>query len=105
MSAPLWRMAFDAVERPLASWSESWVQSDAFMDVAAVGFKVQRRVLGEARGALEAWLGLWGVPTRGDVKALINQVAALERQLRQLAAEADLREGATAGHGGGSSVV
>jgi hypothetical protein len=99
MSTPLWRLAFDAVERPLAAASESWVQSDTFMDVAAVGFKVQRRVLRETRGAIEAWLSLWGLPTRGDVKQLVNQVAALERQLRQLASEADLREGAAVGNG------
>ena len=99
MSTPLWRLAFDAVERPLAAASESWVQSDTFMDVAAVGFKVQRRMLHEARGALEAWLSLWGLPTRGDVKELVNQVASLERQLRQLAAEADLREGTAVGNG------
>ena len=105
MSTPLWRMAFDAVERPLASWSESWVQSDTFMDVAAVGFKVHSRMLHEARGVCETWLGLWGMPTRSDVMALVNQVAALERQLRQLAAEAGLREGAVVGDGAGRTVV
>jgi hypothetical protein len=82
MSTPLWRLAFDAVERPLAAASESWVQSDTFMDVLAVGFKVQKRMTGEARRAFETWLELWGLPTRSDVSALVNQVAALERQLR-----------------------
>ena len=99
MSTPLWRLAFDAVERPLAAASESWVQSDTFMDVLAVSFKVQRRLVGESRRAFEAWLALWGLPTRTDVSALVNQVAALERQLRQLAAEADLREGTAVGNG------
>ena len=82
MSTPLWRLAFDAVERPLAAASESWVQSETFMDLAAVGFKVQRRMTGEARRAFETWLSLWGLPTRSDLSALVNQVAALERQLR-----------------------
>ena len=99
MSTPLWRLAFNAVERPLAAASESWVQSDAFMDVLAVSFKVQRRLVGETRRAFETWLAVWGVPTRTDVSALVNQVAALERQLRQLAAEADLREGTAVGNG------
>jgi hypothetical protein len=91
MSTPLWRLGFDAVERPLAAASESWVQSDTFMDVAAVGFRVQRRVTTEARRATDAWLALWGLPTRRDLNSLVNQVAGLERQLRRLAAEVEDR--------------
>jgi hypothetical protein len=92
MSTPMWRLAFDAVERPLAAASESWVQSETFMDVAAVGFKVQRRMTGEARRVMEGWLALWGVPTRQDLSSLINQVAGLERQLRLMAAELEERD-------------
>jgi polyhydroxyalkanoate synthesis regulator phasin len=84
MSTPLWRTGFDLVERPLAAFSESWVQSDQFMDAAAFAFKFQRRVTRESQKALDAWLGLWGVPTRRDVHALSNQVARLERQVREL---------------------
>jgi polyhydroxyalkanoate synthesis regulator phasin len=85
MSTPLWRIGFDLVERPLAAFSESWVQSDQFMDAAALGFKLQRRVTRQTEKALDAWLGLWGLPTRRDVHALANQVASLERQVRELA--------------------
>ena len=87
MSTPLWRLGFDLVERPLAAFSESWVQSDPFMDMAALGFKVSKRVTAETEKALDAWLGVWGLPTRRDVNALVNQVASLERQVRELAAE------------------
>jgi hypothetical protein len=38
----------------------------------------------ESEKALDAWLGLWGLPTKRDVTALVNQVAALERQVREL---------------------
>ena len=68
-----------------------------------MSFKVQRRLVGDSRRAFEGWLALWGVPTRTDVSALVNQVAALERQLRQLAAEADLREGTAVGNGASAS--
>jgi hypothetical protein len=87
MSTPLWRLGFDLVERPLAAFSESWVQSDVFMDAAALGFKVSRRMTKQTEKALDAWLGVWGLPTRRDFSALVNQVASLERQLRELAAE------------------
>jgi hypothetical protein len=87
MSRPLWRVAFDLVERPLAAASETWVQSDPFMDMTALGFKLQRRLTRQTDQALDAWLGLWGLATKRDVTALVNQVAALERQLRELRTE------------------
>jgi polyhydroxyalkanoate synthesis regulator phasin len=87
MSAPLWRLGFDLVERPLAAASEAWVQSDSFMDMTALGFKLQRRLTRQTEQALDAWLGLWGLATKRDMTALVNQVAALERQLRELRAE------------------
>jgi hypothetical protein len=43
MMTPLGRKAFDAIERPLAAGMETWVQSDTFMDMAAITFRVQRR--------------------------------------------------------------
>jgi polyhydroxyalkanoate synthesis regulator phasin len=87
MSSPLWRKPFDLVERPLAAASESLVQRDAFMDVAAAAFRAQRRVEAEVRRGAEQVLHVWGMPTRSDVTALVNQVARLEREVR------DLRDG------------
>lgn len=89
---PLWRKAYDAIERPLAAGAEAWVQSETFMDLATVSFRVQRRLLRELEQNAERWLHLWGWPSRGDVTRLSNQVASLERQLRDLRREADQRE-------------
>jgi hypothetical protein len=83
MTTPLWRKAYDAIERPLTAGSEAWVQSDTFMDMTAITFRVQRRMLGELHQVTERWLQLWGWPSRGDVMRLTNQVASLERQLRE----------------------
>src|SRR5947208_9058340 len=44
---PLWRKAYDAIERPLAAGSEAWIQSETFMDLATHGFRIQRRMLNE----------------------------------------------------------
>jgi polyhydroxyalkanoate synthesis regulator phasin len=88
--APLWRQTFDAVERPIASVSESWVQTDTFMDLLAVSFRAQRRVGSTVERGLQAWVAAWGMPTRGDVTALVNQVASLERKVREL--ERELQE-------------
>ena len=89
---PLWRKAFDAIERPLAAGAESWVQSDTFMDLTAVAIRVQNRVFGELHGATERWFHLGGVVSRGDVVRLTNQVASLERQVRDLRRTAEQRD-------------
>ncbi len=89
---PLWRKAFDAIERPLAAGTEAWVQSDTFMDVTAFTLRAQHRTLGELHGATERWLHLWGFVSRGDIVRLTNQVASLERQLRDLRHTAEQRE-------------
>jgi hypothetical protein len=90
--APLWRKAYDALERPLAAGSEAWIQSETFMDLATHSIRIQRRMLREVQGATERWLHMWGWVSRGDVLRLSNQVASLERQVRDLRREAEQRE-------------
>jgi hypothetical protein len=91
-SPPLWRMAFDTVERPVGAASEAWVQSDVFMDTLALTWKVQRRFAKEVHRGLGLWLGLWDLPRRSDVSSLVTQVANLERQVRQMSRELERRE-------------
>jgi predicted Zn-dependent protease len=88
---PLWRQAYDAIERPLAAGSESWIQSETFMDFAAVAFKLQQRLLHEVQRASEQWLGVWGFVSHSDLVELMNQVASLEREVRELRREAEQR--------------
>ena len=88
---PLWRLGFDLVERPIGAASETWMQSDVFMDALAGSWKIQRRVARKVERGVGAWLGLLGVPRRTDVTGLVNQVASLERQVRQLARELEQR--------------
>ncbi len=91
----LWRQAFDALERPLGAASESWVQSKAFMDLAVVTVRMQRRLAADGQRMTEQWLHAWGMPARGDLVRLMNQVASLERQVRDLERELQTRDGET----------
>jgi len=52
----LWQQAFDAIERPLAAASESWVQGKTFMDLAAVTVRVRRRLMADGQRMTEQWL-------------------------------------------------
>ena len=90
---PLWRMAFDLVERPVGAASEAWVQSDVFMDTLAATWKIQRRMTRRMQQGVGLWLDVLAVPRRSDVTALVNQVASLERQVRQVTRELERRNG------------
>jgi hypothetical protein len=90
-----WRKAFDLIERPVGSGAESWVQTDTFMDLAATGIKLQRRLLGELRGASARWLALWGLASRADAVELMNQVGSLEREVRDLRRQLEQSETST----------
>ncbi len=91
-SPPLWRLAFDTVERPVGAASETWMQTDVFMDTLALTWKVQRRFAREVHRGIGLWLGMWDLPRRSDVTSLVTQVANLERQVRQLSRELERRE-------------
>jgi hypothetical protein len=90
---PLWRLAFDLVERPVGAASESLVQSDVFMDALAASWKVQRRMTREMQRGVGLWLDLFAIPRRSDLTTLVNQVASLERQVRQVTRELERRNG------------
>ena len=98
-SPPAWRMPFDAVEKPVSSSSESWVQSKPFMDGVAIAWRLQRRVGVELHRALSLCFGAWNIPSRGDIDRISNQVANVERQLRALRSELEQSERTTPGPG------
>src|ERR1700733_15541084 len=90
-STPLWRSAFDALERPIAGASESWLSSNTFMDGFAIAFRLQRRAGRELRRGLGVWLEAVNMPSRADVDRLANQLAGVERQVRELRTELEAR--------------
>jgi hypothetical protein len=92
-SPPLWRLAFDLVERPVGAASESLVQSEVFMDALAASWKVQRRMTRGMQRSVGLWLDLFAMPRRSDLTTLVNQVASLERQVRQVTRELERRNG------------
>jgi hypothetical protein len=88
----IWRRPFDVIERPIAAASEAWVQTDTFMDLAAVAFKLRRRLTRDTHRAAEQWLHAFGLVSYRDVVRLMNQIASLERQVRELERDAKRRE-------------
>ena len=81
---PLWRQAFDAVERRVTPRAEEFVRTETF----AVGAALTRRAVtlarDTARGATTRFWHLIDLPAGTDVSRLRAQVGALDREVRRL---------------------
>jgi hypothetical protein len=81
---PLWRQAFDAVERRVTPRAEEFVRTETF----AVGAALTRRAVilarETARGATTRLWHLIDLPAGTDVSRLRAQVGALDREVRRL---------------------
>ena len=84
MGKPLWRQAFDAVDRRVAGPVEAGAHSDVFGDVVTVGWRLSRRVQREVERRSRRVLHMANLPTATDVRRLSEQVAALQRELREM---------------------
>ena len=81
---PLWRQAFDAVDRRVSGPVEAGARSDAFTDLLTAGWRVRGRVQREIERRSRHVLHLVNLPTATDVRRLSEQVSALQRQVRAL---------------------
>ena len=81
---PLWRQLFDAVDRRVAGPVEAGARSDAFADLVAVSWRLGRRVQRELERRSRGMLHLLNLPTATDVRRLSEQLAALQREVREV---------------------
>jgi hypothetical protein len=86
---PLWRQAFDAMERRVAGPTETAVRSDVFNDAVALTFRLQRRLQREVERRSRRALHAVNLPAASDIKRVSDQVATLERQVRSLQREVE----------------
>ena len=84
MGKPLWRQAFDAVEGRVAGPVETGAHSDVVGDLIALNVRVARRAQQEVERRTRRVLHMANLPTATDVRRLSEQVAALQRELREL---------------------
>jgi polyhydroxyalkanoate synthesis regulator phasin len=84
MGKPLWRQVFDAVDRRVAGPVEAGAHSDLFNDLVSLQWRLARRAQREAEKRTRRVLHAVNLPTATDVRRLSEQVASLQRQLREL---------------------
>jgi polyhydroxyalkanoate synthesis regulator phasin len=84
MGKPLWRKAFDEVDRRVAGPVEKGAHSDLFGDLVALQWKLARRAQREVERRTRRLLHAVNLPTATDVRRLSEQVASLQREVRDL---------------------
>jgi hypothetical protein len=81
---PLWRRAYDAVDRSITPHAESLVRTPTFAQGAALVRRVQTLARTSARDLTARAWHLVNLPAGSDVSRLRAQVGALDREVRRL---------------------
>jgi Poly(R)-hydroxyalkanoic acid synthase subunit (PHA_synth_III_E) len=81
---PLWRQAFDAWEQAVAPRLEEYVRTDEFADAASSFSRAQADFQRRTEKAMQEMWHFWNIPAGSDVQRLSDQVASLERRVRDL---------------------
>jgi polyhydroxyalkanoate synthesis regulator phasin len=84
MGKPLWRRAVDEIDRRVSGPVEAGAHSDLFNDLVTLQIKLGRRAQREVEKRTRRVLHAVNLPTATDVRRLSEQVASLQRQLREL---------------------
>jgi len=87
----LWRKAFDEVDKRVAGPVEAGAHSDLFNDLVSLQWKLARRAQRGVEKRTRRLLHAVNLPTATDVRRLSEQVASLERQVRNLTRELEDR--------------
>jgi hypothetical protein len=91
-SPPLWRQAFDAVERRVTPHAEEFVRTETFAVGAALARRAVTLTRDTARGATTRFWHLIDLPAGTDVSRLRAQVGALDREVRRLTLQLESRQ-------------
>jgi len=81
---PLWRKAFDEVDRRVSGPVEAGAHSDLFGDLVTLNVRLARRAQREVERRSRRLLHMANLPTATDVRRLSEQVASLQRDVREL---------------------
>ena len=83
-SDPLWKQAFDRLDRTLGERINEVARSEETATVVALVRRGQREFQRRAEQASRRSLHLFNLPAGSDVNRLLTQIAHLEREVRDL---------------------
>jgi hypothetical protein len=91
-SKPLWRRAFDRAERLAGEPLEDAVQTRTFVDALVLSVRLHKALWRSVERGTRTAVHLVNLPARSDVDRLSRQVAAMRRELREVAGRLDDQE-------------
>ena len=83
-STPLWKQAFDIVDRSVGTKANELVRSEQFGTITALGLRGQRVFRQRLERASRRTLHAMNIPAASDMRRLLGQIALLEREVRDL---------------------
>jgi polyhydroxyalkanoate synthesis regulator phasin len=84
-----WKRLFDTVEQAVAPRLEELAQSEQFSDAAAVMARLRADFAARTERTMRQNLHFWNLPAGSDIKRLSEQIASLERRVRDLSKRLD----------------
>lgn len=81
---PLWKQAFDAVEKAAGPVMADAAASDGFAEVMRVSMRISRDMAKQGEAVSRRVLHALNLPAAGDIAYLKNQVGSLEAEVRSL---------------------
>ncbi len=84
MSQPLWKQAYDVAEQRTAPVLTKLLSAPEVVDALGLAMAVRRRAVDDVSQFIRRNLHNVNLPSGTDVRDVSNQVAGLERQIRQL---------------------
>ena len=91
---PLWKRMFDAFEQAAGPQLEQYVRTEQFADLAASAARFQTEMQRRTAEAMGQALHAWNIPSASDVQRLSEQVASLERRVRELSRQIEMTRSA-----------
>lgn len=83
-SSPLWKQVFDAVDQRLSPAIDELAQSDEAATLIALGRRSRSEVDRRMEQFSRRMLHLANLPAGSDVNRLLDHIASLEREVREL---------------------
>ena len=93
LDPPLWRRAFDTVERGIGAPLEAIVRSDLYFDSLAVATRVRKGAGAHIERMSRRGLHLVNLPAGSDMRRLNDQLARLDRRVLALSKQIEADTG------------
>ena len=84
MDTPAWKKAFDAVEKQAGPTLGKALSNPRVIEALTLTMAIERRAREDVAEFVRRQLHLVNLPAGTDVQKVSNQIANLERQIRQL---------------------